>query len=152
MLALVGLITAGRVKMLKHSFYFWAFFIPVLLLAGCSGTDDVKARLGEEISLHIGQSVVITGEDLEIRFVEVSEDSRCPKDVICVWEGRVVAVIEITSGNSPQQLKLIQPGLTEEPAAETHQEYQLTFKVEPYPEAATELAADGYTLVLIVDR
>lgn len=138
--------------MLKHSFYFLAFFIPVLLLAGCSGTDDVKARLGEEISLHIGQSVVITGEDLEIRFVEVSEDSRCPKDVICVWEGRVVAVIEITSGNSLQQLKLIQPGLTEEPAAETHQEYQLTFKVEPYPEAATELAADGYTLVLIVDR
>ena len=138
--------------MLKHIFYFWAFFVPVLLLAGCASTADVKARLGEEISLSIGQSVAITGEDLEIRFVEVSEDSRCPKGVTCVWEGRVVAVVEITSGSSPRQLELIQPGLTEEPAEETHQEYQLTFKVEPYPEETKELAADDYTLVLIVSR
>ncbi len=138
--------------MLKHRFYFLAFSVPVLLLAGCVSTADVKARLGEEFSLHIGQSVAITGEDLEIRFLEVSEDSRCPKDVTCIWEGRVVVVVEITSGNSPRQLELIQPGLTEEPAEETHQEYQLTFKVEPYPEEAKELAADDYTLVLIVSR
>jgi hypothetical protein len=138
--------------MLKHLFYFLAFFVPVLLLAGCANTADVKARLGEEIPLHVGQSVVVTGEDVKIRFVEVSEDSRCPKDVTCVWEGRVVAVVEVTSGSSPRQLELIQPGLTEEPAEETHQEYQLTFKVEPYPEEGQELAADDYTLVLIISR
>ena len=51
--------------------------------------------LEEEFILYINESVVIAGEDLRMKFVEVSEDSRCPKDVTCIWEGRVTAVIEI---------------------------------------------------------
>ena len=138
--------------MWKYSFYFLASVAIALLLGGCAGTGEVKGRLGEEFSLRIDQSVVITGEDLEIRFVEVSEDSRCPKGVTCVWEGRVSTVVEISADGSSQQLKLIQPGLTEKPSRETHKEYQLTFKVEPYPEEGKEIAADEYQLVLIVKR
>ncbi len=129
-----------------------ASFVTILLLVGCAGNAEFRSRLGEEFSLRIGQSVAITGEDLEIRFVEVSEDSRCPKGVTCVWEGRVSTVVEISADGSSQQLKLIQPGLTEKPSRETHKKYQLTFKVEPYPEEGKEIAADEYQLVLIVKR
>ncbi len=115
------------------------------MLVGCASTVVVKARPGEEFSLHIGESIVIAGEDLRIKFVKMSEDSRCPKDVTCVWEGRVSAVVEITTDGSPQQLKLSQPGLTDEPARETYRGYELTYKVEPYPEKiAIEIAADEY--------
>ena len=138
--------------MWKYSFYFLASVAIALLLGGCAGTGEVKGRLGEEFSLRIDQSVVITGEDLEIRFVEVSEDSRCPKDVTCVWEGRVSAVVEISANGSLQQLKLTQPGLTEQPTREAYKEYQLTFKVEPYPQEGKEIAADEYRLLLIVTK
>ena len=107
--------------------------------------------MGEEFSLHIGESLVITGEDLDIKFVEVSEDSRCPKDVTCVWEGRVTAVVEISTGGSSQQLSFSQPGLTDAPARKKHGGYELTYKIEPYPEKAeVEIAADEYRLLLIV--
>ena len=136
------------------SYYLVASLTIVLLLSsfvGCSG--EVKARLGEEFYLSIGQSIVITGEDLEIKFVEVSEDSRCPKDVTCIWEGRVTAVIEILTDGSSQQLELSQPGLTDAPARETYGEYELTYRVEPYPEKAeVEIAVDEYRLILIVNR
>ena len=138
--------------MWKYSFYFLASVAIALLLGGCAGTGEVKGRLGEEFSLCIDQSVVITGEDLEIRFVEVSEDSRCPKDVTCVWEGRVSAVVEISANGSLQQLKLTQPGLTEQPTRQAYKEYQLTFKVEPYPQEGKEIAADEYRLLLIVTK
>ena len=138
--------------MWKYSFYFLASVAIALLLGSCAGTGEVKGRLGEEFSLRIDQSVVITGEDLEIRFVEVSEDSRCPKDVTCVWEGRVSAVVEISANGSLQQLKLTQPGLTEQPTREAYKEYQLTFKVEPYPQEGKEIAADEYRLLLIVTK
>jgi hypothetical protein len=138
--------------MWKYSFYFLASVSIALLLGGCAGTGEVKGRLGEEFSLRIDQSVVITGEDLEIRFVEVSEDSRCPKDVLCGWEGRVSAVVEISANGSLQQLKLTQPGLTEQPTREAYKEYQLTFKVEPYPQEGKEIAADEYRLLLTVTK
>ncbi len=139
--------------MRKYSFYLLACVAIVLLLGSCAGTGKVKARLGQEFSLSIGQSIVITGEDLRIEFLEISEDSRCAKDVTCIWEGRVIAAVEISTNGSPQQVKLSQPGLTDEPARETYGEYELTFKVVPYPEkAAIEIATDEYRLLLIVSK
>ena len=138
--------------MWKYSFYILASIAIVLLLAGCTGIGEVKTSLGQEVSLSIGQRALITGENLEIRFEEVVEDSRCPKNVNCIWEGRVSAVVEISTGDSSQQLKLTQPGLTDQHTMETYKDYQLTFKVEPYPEEGKEIAADEYRLLLIVSK
>ena len=147
-------LTFSKFKMRKYSCYLVATPTIVLLLSGFVGcSSEVKARLGEEFSLHIGESSVINGEQLRIKFVEVSEDSRCPKDVTCIWEGRVTAVVEISTDGSSQQLKLSQPGLTDEPSRETYMGYELTYKVEPYPEqAAVQIMADEYRLLLIVSR
>lgn len=121
--------------------------------------DDVPVKfmseysLEEEFILYINESVIIAGEDLRMKFIEVSEDSRCPKDVTCIWEGRVTAVVEISTDGSSQQLELSQPGLTDAPARETYMGYELTYKVEPYPEqAAVQIMADEYRLLLIVSR
>jgi hypothetical protein len=139
--------------MRKYSLYLLASLAIVLLLSSCIGSvDEGKARLGEEFSLPIGQSVVITGEDLDIKFVEVSEDSRCPKDVTCIWEGRVTAVVEISTGGSSQQLNLSQHGLTDAPAREKYAGYELTYEVEPYPKKAeVDITSDEYRLIIVVN-
>jgi len=137
----------------KYSLYLLASLAIVLLLSSCFGSvGEGEVHLGEEVSLPIGQSVVITGEDLNITFIEVSEDSRCAKDVTCIWEGRVIAVVEISMDGSSQQLKLTQPGLTDEPSRKTYEAYELTYKVEPYPEKAeVEITSDEYRLLIVVN-
>jgi hypothetical protein len=137
----------------KHGLYLLAYVAILLLLASCAVTPgEVKADLGQEFSLSIGQSVVITGENLEIKFQEVVEDSRCPKDVTCVWAGRVSCVVEITEDGSLYRMVLTQPGLTDQYVEETYKEYQLTFKVEPYPEVDTEIPSSDYRLLLSVSK
>ena len=138
--------------MWKYSLYLLVSAAIVLLLGSCAGTSEVKASLGQEISLSIGQSTLIAGENLHIRFEEVAEDSRCAKNVLCIWAGRVTTVVEISMDGSSQQLNLSQPGLTDAPAKAIYGEYELTYKVEPYPEAGKEIAADEYRLLLIVSK
>jgi hypothetical protein len=59
--------------MRKYSLYLLISLAIVLLPSSCIGSiDEDKVRLGEEFSLSIGQSAVITGEDLGITFVEIS--------------------------------------------------------------------------------
>ncbi|MFC1967639.1 DUF3221 domain-containing protein [Chloroflexota bacterium] len=126
-------------------------FIIGLSLSSCVGSiGDAKARLGEEFILPVGQSVVITGEDLGINFVDISEDSRCPKGATCVWECRVVALVEISTDGSTQRLELTQPGLTDALSRETFNKHEITYKVEPYPEAVKEISADDYRLLITV--
>ncbi|MFC1965685.1 hypothetical protein ACFLWI_01880 [Chloroflexota bacterium] len=141
------------VRMRRYSCYLVASLAIVLLLGsfiGCSG--GVKARIGEEFSLHTGESIGIIGENLGIEFIEVSEDSRCPKGVTCIWEGRVTAVVEISMDGSSQQLKLTEPGLTDTPARIIHGEYELTYKIEPYPEEGKEISIDEYRLILTINK
>jgi hypothetical protein len=67
----------------------------ILTLANCSGVDTaVVARPGVEFNLAVGKTATVSGSDYHITFNRVTEDSRCPVDVQCVWAGD--AKIELT--------------------------------------------------------
>jgi hypothetical protein len=124
----------------------------VLAASSCSGSDDVQARLNEEFCLSIGQHAFVTGEDLVVSFAEVTEDSRCPSNVTCVWAGRVSCVVELSHAGSSYQVTLTEPGLTSEYAREEYEGYELAFHVTPYPEAGRNIANDTYRLHLIISK
>lgn len=100
----------------------------------------------------MGQYGVVSGENLKIKFKEVTEDSRCPKDVTCVWAGRATCEIEILQSGLSNRMMLTQPGLTDEYSKETYEEYELKFHVTPYPEAGKKIPMDAYRLHLIVSK
>jgi hypothetical protein len=138
--------------MWKRSLYFLVFLCVVLAASSCSESDDVQVLLNEELCLSIGQHASVTGEDLAVTFEEVTEDSRCPSDVTCVWAGRVSCVLELTHAGSSDRMALTEPGLTSEYTKEEYEEYQLAFHVTPYPEAGTKIADDTYRLHLIISK
>jgi hypothetical protein len=139
-------------QMWKRSLYFLVFPCVVLAASSCSALDDVQVRLNEEFCLSIGQYASVTGEDLVVSFEEVTEDSRCPSDVTCVWEGRVSCVVELMHTGSSDRMTLTEPGLTSEYTREEYEQYELAFHVTPYPEAGNNIANDTYRLHLIISR
>jgi len=139
--------------MWKRSFYLVAFLAVVLSASGCGGGhSDIQARQNEEFSLSMGQRVLIVGENLEISFEDVIEDSRCPRDVICVWAGRVTCMVELTHAGSSYRMALTELGLTDDYSKERYEGYELTFHVTPYPEAGKKIPPDAYRLHLIVTK
>ena len=114
--------------------------------------NQTAANLGHEFSLNIGQSAGIQGEELQIKFLNVIGDSRCPKGATCVWQGEVSCMVEITYYESLHRLVLTQPGLTDEPSSQPFEDYQITFQVEPYPEVGRIISENEYQLLLIVNK
>jgi len=55
---------------------------------------------GKPKAITIGEEVLINGVKLTVR--SVSEDSRCPKDVTCVWAGRVTVEVTLQKGGNKQ--------------------------------------------------
>ena len=135
----------------------WMAIVPALLLmawlASCSpGQGEARVRLDEEFSLSVGQRARIEGEDLRIEFLEVVADSRCPKDVTCIWAGEVRCLVEIVSSGSSERVELTQPGLTSEPSRQAIKGYELSFAVDPYPQQGKQISRDGYRLRLTVRK
>jgi hypothetical protein len=109
--------------------------------------------LDEEFSLSIGQSALIQGESLTIKFIEVTSDSRCPSDVTCIWVGEVSCLTEVKKGNlGPLKLVLTEPGLNDQAATQIFDGYEIKFRVDPYPMSGKQIAKDEYRLVMSVTK
>jgi hypothetical protein len=79
-------------------------FIPVLcmtLLSSCASVKqhDAAGRppvgFGEEFTLALGDSIGVAGKQVILEFEQVLEDSRCPVNVRCVWEGNAKIALAI---------------------------------------------------------
>ena len=127
--------------------------LPMMLFAICCSaeSDGIKTGLGEEFVLAVGQSATIDGEGLTIRFIEVTEDSRCPEGVECVWEGRVTCLVDIIYSDSTYRQELTQPGLSS-PSVLEFQGFEIMFDIQPYPTFGKEIQTDEYRLVLTINR
>lgn len=126
-------------------------FLSLLTLAGCSGqSEELNASLGQTVNLAPGQTVSITGESLEIKFIEVTNDSRCPTGVNCPWEGAVTCATEIEYQGSTYQVTLNHQGSGAGTA--DFNNCVITFEVSPYPEANKQINKEDYRLQLSVTK
>jgi hypothetical protein len=137
--------------MLKRSFYLVIIAAGVMLvLASCAG--GIKTPLNQEVALAINQSTTISGENLTIKFISVTGDSRCATGVECIWQGEVACLLQITQGSTTDWIIIKQPGLTGNLDTQQYKEYQFTFRVEPYPEAGKQIAQGDYRLIIKVSK
>ena len=69
-----------------------------ILLAACAGAGSdpvtpsssariVEARTGEPVTLGVGETARFDGGRFAVTFRRVTQDSRCPSTVRCVWSG-----------------------------------------------------------------
>ena len=136
---------------MKRFLFLAVALVSGLVLGGCfPGTGGVG--LGEEFTLSTGESAAIKGEDLEITFLEVLEDSRCPKNVTCIWEGRATSLVQVSINGDSENLELIEPGLTYQPTSQTYKNYRISFYLLPYPEEGRQVTPADYRLVLTVSE
>lgn len=114
-------------------------------LMGCeimnfSGSDDDRrADLGKAFEIVLHQRVTLADTGLTLTFDQVTADSRCPADVLCVWEGEGVTRFLVQRGDAvPDTLTLTIPGHApetyEDPNPVVHDGYAYTLqRLSPYP-------------------
>lgn len=134
---------------------FSVLLVPALL-AGCSIIDPAEDggdnRQGTELSgdvliLKEGEQTPLPSQDATLTFVEKTEDSRCPRNVTCIWEGEATIVLAFArSGQTPTTFEMIgfvgPDGVKDgDPASVAHEAFGLRFSLlalTPYPEEGVE--------------
>ena len=103
--------------------------------------------LGAEITLAPGTAAAVTGAEMTVRFVGVTEDSRCPVDATCVWQGEAKAQLAIEISRVSSQVTLVIGDNTIAGG------YRVTLvRVEPRPSSTAPIAAGDYRATLKIDK
>lgn len=113
-------------------------------------------QLGDPFTVGVGQTAVMPTENLQLTFIEVLEDSRCPTQVTCFWTGQARPTIQVRLGD----IELVTLEFNTNPAPDLNQqqvsigdfviELQSLDPVPADPEVPIE--PDDYRLTLQVTK
>lgn len=120
-----------------------------LTLAGCGSAPSRELESvdpGADVTLAPGESVPVSGADLKVRFITVGEDSRCPRDVACMWAGEVKVRLDISEGMKP--IRSVE--VTEGGNAEVGTWRVTVVRVEPQPVSTAKIQPQDYRVTLRV--
>ena len=107
----------------------------------------VKIPLGETVRL----------DDVALTFVKVLEDSRCPKNVTCIWQGRIIVQVAVKREGDLIQNKELLMGKTKNGEQGTTTIYSTedlllnAISVNPYPNIE-DTGDRNYVLLVAVKR
>jgi hypothetical protein len=121
-------------------------------LAPTGSSPDLGAvPLDRDFRLSVGERAEVGDDGLAITLREVPEDSRCPIDVDCVWEGDAAVVLEVAIGRRAADRIALHTTL--EPRSLIHGGYEIRLVgLAPAPLAGRPIPAGEYVATLSVRR
>jgi len=123
------------------------FDIAILTAVSLGCSTSTGPRLGDEFELKVGEATALEDLGLWFAFVGASEDSRCPRQAICVWAGD--AAVRVETAPFPDAVEAdskthtlhtrLDPRLLQLGAVEL-----MLVRLDPYPETPSSIPADAY--------
>lgn len=84
-------------------------------------------------------------EEFSLEFLGVTSDSRCPKQVTCIWPGEAKILLGIRGNGKYQEKEVVIAGGRVVLTIIEDLEIQV-LQLSPYPETATGIAPEAYCL------
>jgi hypothetical protein len=131
---------------------------PLLFLAACASGGGIPSTsptpaLNEEFTLAPGESAAVNGTNLRLTFDRVSEDSRCPADVNCIWEGDAVVLLKVKADAEEESREVHTQGGAARSRNAPAGDYVVTLvRLEPVPRSTGAIEASAYRATLRVGR
>ncbi|SRX52717.1 hypothetical protein AEQU1_00586 [Aequorivita sp. CIP111184] len=102
-----------------------------------------------------GETVILKG--VSIKFLDVVEDSRCPTGVTCIWAGRAIVKVEVTSNGTKEEKMLtfgeVRPGEEKNTNIYSSSKFSINgLTLNPYPTSESTGKDKGYVLLICEEK
>jgi hypothetical protein len=113
---------------------------------------SVEVELDSEFVLQVNQRAQIESEDITVTFLNVTADSRCPADVMCVWQGQADIEVLVQKGDE-ESIVSLSIGGESTPEESIFDMYLIQLiELAPYPYSTQMIQSDEYTATLKITK
>lgn len=108
----------------------------------------IAVDLGVPFEITYGQEAQLRNDNLLLKFSDILEDSRCPIDVQCFWEGR----LNVSISANTQEIELSIGG--QSLPSQIFESYKFTLQraKSPTPVSDKTSSKPEYTVTLLVEK
>ncbi len=108
-----------------------------------------SVNVDQQFTLSRGELATVTGTTLKIQFLEVSGDSRCPADAVCVLGGDATVHVRVYDDGAQSNYELHTGDSSR--GSVSHKSRRITLEqLQPYPFSSRTIAQDEYRATLTV--
>jgi hypothetical protein len=137
-----------------------AIVLASLTIGACASSHSLptepvvysQAEAADSVRIRVGETIVVEG--IKVRFNAVESDSRCPSDVVCVWEGDAVAAFVVQQNcdcDTPAFDLKLHTALQPKTGAAYGFRLEL-LKLAPYPLSNSTIKQDAYSAWIRLTR
>ncbi len=144
-----SLFHAGRRK-IEGMISIQPLLVAVVLLTSTTGCSSPTSQDSQaSYSLHVGETVEPGNGELALTFEKVENDSRCPKDVLCVMAGQADVVFTVRSNSEERTLIFEVP--PDGSDTDRYGNYTITVEsLEPQTQSGETIEQDEYIISIQV--
>ena len=126
---------------------FIILILTATIFTACNTSDSLmEPKRGREFEIQYGQSITLEDQSLTIEFTMVENDSRCPQEALCFWEGNARIGIEVSQFPFYLNTSL-------EPREIDHFGFRIELiSVNPYPVVDENINLEDYRITLTVSE
>jgi hypothetical protein len=117
--------------------------------------DGVPIQLDQAFQLRIHQKAVLASDNIKIKFLKVTQDSRCPANVQCIWAGQVEIVVKVwENGKNLGEFTLTsKPGSPDSAIKSFGNNFTIKFVgIEPSLSSQQQIKKSDYIAQLVVSK
>jgi hypothetical protein len=116
-----------------------------------TNTNPVHVSLNTSFQLRINQTGIVEPANINITFLNITEDSRCPEGTVCVWPGQVKALFRLDTQQSQGNLFNLTLNSNETQSEKNITGYSVKlFSIDPYPESSKRTSINRYEATLSI--
>jgi hypothetical protein len=125
------------------------FFASLIAFLAFGAFSTVSAKQKQTITVKINNETSARN-GFSVKFVELVEDSRCPRDTTCIWEGNAKIKVRVTKGGKSEILEL-NSSLRNRPASFGGYYFRLT-GLTPAPASNIRINRNGYVATIEIRK
>ena len=108
------------------------------------------------IKISLGETIILKNHS--IKFIEVLEDSRCPENTTCIWEGRARVLVEISEKEKESFQKTLIFGKVNQGESDDKELFSFNnskvigMTLNPYPNSEEAVKGNTYALLVYIEK
>ncbi len=115
----------------------------------------IITQLNREFKININEIAILPDENIWVKFTEVTEDSRCPINVQCIWVGRAKIVVNIWKDSQNRGDFVLTAGGGNPALAVQNLDSNYNIKfvdLQPAPISVSETQKSAYIAALVISK
>lgn len=107
-----------------------------------------------QFQLKVNQTFSLESDDVKVKFLNVTADSRCPSGVTCIWQGEAKILVNIIKNNQDHgNFSLTSRDGQQNLASQVFDGYSIeVVKVEPYPSSGKRISLSDYLVTFAISK